>query len=30
VRVMFDETMKRRRPPSYTTMPVPPPQPNMP
>jgi hypothetical protein len=30
VRVMFDQTMRRRRPPSYTSMPVPPPQPNMP
>jgi len=30
VRVMFDETMRRRRPPSYTAMPRPPAQPNMP
>jgi hypothetical protein len=30
VRVMFDQTMRRRRPPPYTSMPVPPPQPNMP
>ena len=30
VRVMFDETMRRRRPPPYTSMPVPPPQPGMP
>jgi hypothetical protein len=29
VRVMVDQTM-RRRPPSYTSMPLPPPQPNMP
>jgi hypothetical protein len=30
VRVMFDETIRRRRPPAYTSMPVPPGQPNMP
>jgi Right handed beta helix region len=30
VRVMFDQTMHRRRPPSYESMPVPPPQPSMP
>lgn len=30
VRVMFEETMRRRRPPPYTSMPVPPPQPSMP
>jgi hypothetical protein len=30
VRLMFDETMKRRRPPPYTAMPAPPAQPNMP
>ena len=30
VRVMFDRTMHRRRPPSWTTMPAPPTQPNMP
>jgi hypothetical protein len=30
VRVMFDETIKRRRPPAYTAMPPPPHQPNMP
>jgi Right handed beta helix region len=30
VRVMVDQTMRRRRPPSYTSMPSPPPQPNMP
>jgi len=30
VRVMFDETMSRRQPPSYTAMPTPPPQPSMP
>jgi hypothetical protein len=30
VRVMFDETMRRRRPPPYTAMPVPRAQPNMP
>jgi hypothetical protein len=29
VRVMFRETIKRRRPPPYTSMPEPPPQPNM-
>jgi hypothetical protein len=29
VRVMVNETRRRRRPPSYTSMPVPPPQPNM-
>jgi Right handed beta helix region len=30
VRVMFEETMRRRRPPPYTSMPAPPPQPAMP
>ena len=30
VRVMFEQTMQRRRPPPYTSMPAPPPQPNMP
>jgi hypothetical protein len=30
VRVMFDETIDRRRPPSYTSMPAPPRQPSMP
>ena len=30
VRVMVDETRRRRHPPSYTSMPSPPPQPNMP
>jgi hypothetical protein len=30
VRVMFRQTIARRRPPSYTSMPTPPPQPNMP
>lgn len=30
VRVMVNETMRRRRPPPYTSMPAPPPQPNMP
>jgi hypothetical protein len=30
VRVMVQETLRRRRPPSYRTMPAPPPQPNMP
>ena len=30
VRVMVNETKRRRRPPSYESMPVPPPQPNMP
>ncbi len=30
VRVMVDETQRRRRPPAYTTMPAPPPQPTMP
>jgi hypothetical protein len=30
VRLMFEQTMRRRRPPPYTSMPVPPPQPNMP
>jgi Right handed beta helix region len=30
VRTMFDETIERRRPPAYTAMPVPPPQPSMP
>jgi hypothetical protein len=30
VRVMLEDTMRRRRPPPYTSMPVPPPQPNMP
>jgi Right handed beta helix region len=30
VRVMLRETLARRRPPSYTSMPVPPPQPSMP
>lgn len=30
VRVMFDETMRRRRPPPYMSMPVPSRQPNMP
>jgi hypothetical protein len=29
VRVMVNETKRRRRPPSYASMPVPPPQPNM-
>jgi hypothetical protein len=30
VRVMVEETLRRRDPPSYRTMPAPPPQPNMP
>jgi Right handed beta helix region len=30
VRVMFEETMRRRNPPAYTSMPTPPPQPTMP
>ena len=30
VRVMFDETLQRRRPPPYTSMPKPAPQPSMP
>jgi hypothetical protein len=30
VRLMVEETMRRRNPPSYRTMPAPPPQPNMP
>jgi hypothetical protein len=30
VRVMFEETMRRRDPPHYASMPAPPPQPNMP
>jgi hypothetical protein len=30
VRKMFDATVRRRRPPPYTSMPAPPPQPNMP
>jgi hypothetical protein len=30
VRVMFNETLRHRRPPSYKSMPVPPPQPSMP
>ncbi len=30
VRVMFDQTLRRRNPPEYTSMPVPPPQPTMP
>jgi hypothetical protein len=30
VRVMVSETARRRRPPSYRTLPTPPPQPNMP
>jgi Right handed beta helix region len=30
VRVMFEQTMRRRQPPSYRTMPAPPAQPNMP
>jgi hypothetical protein len=30
VRVMFEQTRQRRRPPPYTSMPAPPPQPNMP
>ncbi len=30
VRVMVDETQRRRRPPPYSSMPAPPPQPNMP
>ena len=30
VRVMFHETIRRRRPPTYKSMPVPPPQPSMP
>jgi Right handed beta helix region len=30
VRVMFDQTIRRRNPPSYMSMPVPPLQPNMP
>ena len=30
VRHMFEQTMRRRRPPAYTTMPAPPPQPNLP
>jgi hypothetical protein len=30
VRVMFEQTISRRRPPSYASMPTPPPQPSMP
>ena len=30
VRRMFDETLRRRRPPAYTSLPAPPPQPGMP
>jgi Right handed beta helix region len=30
VQRMFDETLRRRRPPSYTSLPAPPPQPGMP
>jgi hypothetical protein len=30
VRVMFEQTMQRRQPPSYTAMPAPPPQPSIP
>jgi hypothetical protein len=30
VRLMFDETMRRRTPPRYTAMPAPAAQPNMP
>jgi parallel beta-helix repeat protein len=30
VRVMYRETLARRQPPSYTSMPAPPPQPSMP
>jgi hypothetical protein len=30
VRVMVAETMRRRNPPSYTSMPTPPAQPSMP
>ena len=30
LRVMFEETMRRRRPPPYTSMPIPPAQPNLP
>jgi Right handed beta helix region len=30
VRAMFEETMRRRQPPPYTSMPAPPPQPSMP
>ena len=30
VRKMFDATMRRRQPPPYTSLPAPPPQPNMP
>ncbi len=30
VRVMVDQTLRRRNPPEYTSMPVPPPQPTMP
>jgi hypothetical protein len=30
VRMMFEETMRRRQPPPYTSMPAPPPQPSMP
>jgi hypothetical protein len=30
VRVMFEQTRQRRRPPPYSSMPAPPPQPNMP
>ncbi len=30
IRLMLEETMSRRRPPPYTSMPIPPPQPNMP
>jgi hypothetical protein len=30
VRAMFDQTLRRRGPPPYTSMPIPPPQPNMP
>jgi hypothetical protein len=30
VRVMFEQTIRRRKPPPYTSMPAPPPQPSMP
>jgi Right handed beta helix region len=30
VRVMFDQTLRRRKPPPYTSMPAPPPQPSIP
>jgi hypothetical protein len=30
VRVMFDQTLRRRKPPPYTSMPAPPPQPGIP